>query len=142
MEIPKIKVGIMSEKSISFSLQGEYYCSGNIVGNSQVATIHENKIYWNNKYFDEIEFVPTDEKDSSFELQGVTIGVGFHWERKENQTFRGSLKLIVIDGKITAINILSIAEYLLSVSSSEMSSTASLNLRKSHAVISRVWLLA
>jgi SpoIID/LytB domain protein len=75
-------------------------------------------------------------------LVGVTIGVNFHWERKENQSFRGSLRLIVEHGAICPVNILSVEEYLLSVISSEMSATASLELLKAHAVISRSWLLA
>lgn len=72
----------------------------------------------------------------------MTIGVKFHWERKEDQTFKGNLNLIVENGLITAINALSVEDYLLSVISSEMSATASLELLKSHAVISRSWLLA
>ena len=72
----------------------------------------------------------------------MTIGVKFHWERREDQTFRGALKLIVEGDRLTAINELGIEEYLLSVISSEMSATASLELLKSHAVISRSWLLA
>ena len=68
--------------------------------------------------------------------------MSFHWRRQEDQTFKGSLKLIVEGGKLTAINIVSVEEYLLSVISSEMSATASVELLKAHAVISRSWLLA
>ncbi len=78
---------------------------------------------------------------SFFELQDVTIGINFHWERKEVQRFKGELKIIVEDDKLTAINIISIEDYLTSVISSEMSATASLELLKAHAVISRSWLL-
>ncbi|GAB1474821.1 hypothetical protein MASR2M69_22620 [Bacteroidota bacterium] len=83
-----------------------------------------------------------NEQEASFKLKGVTIGINFHWERKEDQVFKGSLKFIVENGKLTAINLLGVEEYLTSVISSEMSATASLELLKAHAVISRSWLLA
>ena len=80
--------------------------------------------------------------ESSFTLHNVTIGVNFHWQRDEDQVFRGSLKFLKEDGKITAINILTIEDYLTSVISSEMSATSSEELLKAHAVVSRSWLLA
>ncbi|NJK98778.1 MAG: SpoIID/LytB domain-containing protein [Bacteroidales bacterium] len=87
-------------------------------------------------------FEPEQYETASFELLDVTIGIKFHWERKENQKFKGSLKFLVEDEKLTAINVLSLEDYLLSVISSEMSATSSLELLKAHAVISRSWLLA
>jgi len=72
----------------------------------------------------------------------VKIGINFHWERKENQTFKGALKMIVNDGKICAINLIHVEDYLLSVISSEMNAAAPIEFLKSHAVISRSWLLA
>ena len=72
----------------------------------------------------------------------MTIGINFHWERKEDQRFQGSLKIIVENGKLTGINVIRVEDYLTSVISSEMSATASLELLKAHAVISRSWLLA
>lgn len=89
-----------------------------------------------------MEFTPQNVETGHFDLHDVTIGVNFHWERKEEQSFRGSLRLIAENGMLTAVNILPIEEYLLSVISSEMSATASLELLKAHAVISRSWLLA
>ena len=82
------------------------------------------------------------EETAAFELLDVTIGINFHWERKEDQRFSGSLKIIVVNGKLTGINVIHIEDYLTSVISSEMSATASLELLKAHAVISRSWLLA
>ena len=81
------------------------------------------------------------EKSDAFELQDVTIGINFHWERKENQRFIGALKIIVENKKLTGINVIHVEDYLTSVISSEMSATASLELLKAHAVISRSWLL-
>ena len=54
----------------------------------------------------------------------------------------GTLKLVVDEGKITAINILPAEDYLISVISSEMNATSSLEFLKAHAVVSRSWLFA
>ncbi|OFY65017.1 MAG: amidase, partial [Bacteroidetes bacterium RBG_13_42_15] len=81
-------------------------------------------------------------QDSSFTLHAVTIGVDFHWQRNEDQAFKGSLKFIIENDRITAVNILSIEDYLTSVISSEMRATSSKEFLKAHAVISRSWLLA
>ncbi len=140
--IPQVQVGIMSEENIQFLFFNDYLVNGVIVTGSQKAGISDNKILWNGALYDTLDFEPTNVETDSFQLIDVTIGVNFHWERKENQSFRGSLRLIVEHGKITAINVLSVEEYLLSVISSEMSATASLELLKAHAVISRSWLLA
>lgn len=142
MSIPKVKVGIMSEQELKFVLNNDYKCNGTVVKGQQVATVKDGKVCWNGTVADVIEFHPTNEETDSFDLIDVTIGVNFHWERKEVQKFRGALRLIVENNKVTAINMLSVEEYLLSVISSEMSATASLNLLKAHAVISRSWLLA
>ena len=141
MEEPKIKVGIMSAAEVKFILDGDFHVSDNTVSGSQVATTDGKSIIWNNKEYTELFFEPAND-EVSFWLEDVTIGVNFHWERKENQRFKGVLKLIVENGKITPVNILGVEDYLLSVISSEMSATASLELLKAHAVISRSWLLA
>lgn len=142
MEEPKIKVGIMSAAEVHFTLDGQYNVLNKTISGSQVATTDGNVIIWNGEKYDQLEFVPVDEVAASFELQDVTIGVNFHWERKETQRFKGALRLIVEHGKITPVNILGVEDYLLSVISSEMSAKASLELLKAHAVISRSWLLA
>ena len=86
-------------------------------------------------------FYPQPNAGIFFELKDVTIGINFHWERKEVQRFQGALKIIVEGETLTAINVISIEDYLTSVISSEMSATASLELLKAHAVISRSWLI-
>lgn len=111
------------------------------VTGKQSVLFDNGKILWQNNRYDELLFEPLQEETGSFELSDVTIGVHFHWERKENQRFHGALKFIVEDEKITAINIIRIEDYLTSVISSEMSATASPELLKAHAVISRSWLL-
>ena len=111
------------------------------VKGTQHVSLQGNKIQWNNHCFDELLFTPA-EQDATFSLCKVTIGIDFHWERQETQTFSGKLKLIPTGDSITAINILPIEEYLKSVISSEMSATSSLEFLKAHAVISRSWVLS
>ncbi|MEG2674315.1 MAG: SpoIID/LytB domain-containing protein [Muribaculaceae bacterium] len=142
MNIPQVKVGIMNEPTIKFVLNNDYTVNGAVVNGVKQVEINEGKISWLGSLYDELIFEPTNVDSDSFELFDVTIGVNFHWERKENQSFRGALHLIIENQKITAINVLSVEEYLLSVISSEMSASASLELLKAHAVISRSWLLA
>ena len=142
MTEPQIAVGILSGKEIQFSFPDEFISSDGIaISGIQQAVYRKGKIYWQEKEYDELSFTPQQTTSSFFELQDVTIGINFHWERKEVQRFKGELKIIVEDDKLTAINIISIEDYLTSVISSEMSVTASLELLKAHAVISRSWLL-
>ena len=140
--VPRVKVGIMNEPEVDFVLFGEYrLADGTIVTGEQHADVTaDGQVAWNGTVADKVTFEPSE--NGFFELKGVTIGVNFHWERKENQRFSGALHLIVENGKLTSVNVLPVEDYLLSVISSEMSATASLELLKAHAVISRSWLLA
>jgi SpoIID/LytB domain protein len=73
-------------------------------------------------------------------LKNVRIGIGFHWDRYEDQEFAGSLEIRTNpDGTQTAINTLDLEDYLCSVISSEMSANSPMELLKAHAVISRSW---
>lgn len=138
---PQVSVGIVSGAEIRFTLNGRYTVAGQPVAGAQVATIANGLIHWQDKAYTELVFMPADAA-ASFTLEDVTIGVNFHWERKERQTFRGTLRLLANDGKILAINRLHVEQYLESVISSEMSATSNLPLLMAHAVISRSWLLA
>src|SRR5438093_8119258 len=88
----------------------------------------------------EVTLTPSDPASCSFALEDVTIGIGFHWERKEQQVFRGTLRIIKRDGGLMAINDVPLEEYVTSVISSEMSASCPIELLKAHAVISRSWL--
>lgn len=142
MKEPKVQVGILFEPRIEFRLLSAYQTGDTTVSGTQAVRFDQGKINWNGALYDELLFEPLDKVQGSFELESVTIGINFHWERRENQRFKGSLKIIVEDGKLTAVNIIQVEDYLASVISSEMSATASLELLKAHAVISRSWLLA
>src|SRR6202007_52999 len=92
------------------------------------------------RFTSEVTLTPSDLASCAFALDGVTIGIGFHWERKERQVFRGAFRLIKRQAGLTVINDVSLEEYVTSVISSEMSASCPLELLKAHAVISRSWL--
>ena len=138
---PEVKVGIVSGQKIHFSLNKPYLAKGETVIGEQEVEFSEGGVLWNGNQYSSLTFHPQS-ADASFSLSDVTIGVNFHWERKETQTFLGTLRFVVESDKICAINELPVEKYLESVISSEMSATSSLELLKAHAVISRSWLLA
>lgn len=141
MKEPEINVGIVSAKEIHFTLNGHFFAKGETVSDNQVVTFSEGGILWNESLYRELTFTPQDDQNS-FSLYDVTIGLNYHWERQETQVFSGTLKLVVDEEKIVAINILPVEEYLTSVISSEMNANSSLELLKAHAVVSRSWLFA
>jgi len=141
MNYESIQVGILSNRTIKFVLNGDFTSTnGATYSGKQKAKIKEGTVFFNDEHFEEITLNPAT-NDASFDLIDVVIGINFHWERKENQRFKGSLKFITEAKKLTAINIIQVEDYLTSVISSEMSATASEELLKAHAVISRSWLL-
>jgi len=146
MQEPKIRVGIMYEEEISFQLNGIYTLqqNGKTYTGQQVIKYRNGKIVFDGLVIEpeELIFSPKNYESDSFDLFDVTIGIKFHWERKENQSFKGSLHFLCEDDKLTAINVLSLEDYLASVISSEMNATSSMELLKAHAVISRSWLMA
>lgn len=136
----------MYQPEIIFRLNETYLLSPNGVPYEGIHKVNyrEGKIWLNDEPIDEeiLIFRPVRYREASFELNDVTIGIQFHWERKEDQTFKGSLEIRIENEKLTAINILPLEDYLVSVISSEMSATSNLELLKAHAIISRSWLLA
>ena len=151
MEEPEIQVGLLSNPDIRFTLQGNYHVvapKGNpvptkkIVEGEQRVYMDNGLIQWNGDIFKELLFFPIEPDKNLIKVKNVMIGKQFHWQQQEDQSFQGTLHLIIEEGKITAINIISTERYLTSVISSEMSAMASIELLKAHAVISRSWLLA
>ena len=138
---PVIRVGILSSDKINFCLNGHFSLpEGKSANGMQVAEYQSGKILFHNQLYSELTF-STEDKDATLDIFDVVIGINFHWERKENQRFKGDLQIIVENNQITAINRVKVEDYLTSVISSEMSATASDELLKAHAVISRSWLL-
>ena len=140
-EEPEVTVGIVSGQKISFTLNAPYTAKGETIEGEQAVEFCEGGILWRGNQYRELTFTP-QQADASFSLHDVTIGVNFHWQRKETQVFNGTLRLVVEADHITAINQLPVEHYLMSVISSEMKATSSVELLKAHAVISRSWLLA
>lgn len=138
---PRVSVGIVTANEIVFSLHQPYNANGTTVLGKQSVSYENGAIIWNGKRYKELVFQP-QEAGASFSLEDVTIGVNFHWERKETQTFLGILRFAIEGTAMWAINELPVERYLESVISSEMSATSSLRLLEAHAVISRSWLLA
>ena len=136
---PKLEVGILSGAEIEFEILSDG-------AGPQRVSYSQGKISYNGVLYDELTFeaptLSTMFAEPAFVLYGVTIGVDFHWERKVTQQFAGTLKFIVEAGKVTAVNCIGVEDYLLSVISSEMKSSASLEFLKAHAVISRSWVMA
>lgn len=139
-EEPDVSVGIMRQEQIEFTLNDYYVAKGNIVRGRQRAECQDGGILWNGNLYRELIFLP-DTPSATFTLKDVSIGKQFHWERKESQTFRGSMKILVEEEQLIVVNELPVEEYLISVISSEMRATAPLELLKAHAVVSRSWLL-
>jgi SpoIID/LytB domain protein len=148
-QVPEIQVGICSGEEITFTLNGIFHDDSGAFSDSGrwIAGCSDEKLFLK-KELQKLTFgktlllEPVDTDSSSFTLHAVTIGVNFHWQRKEDQAFKGNIKLIIEDNMVTVVNVLSIEDYLISVISSEMKATSSSELLKAHAVISRSWLLA
>ncbi|MDR1437113.1 MAG: SpoIID/LytB domain-containing protein [Candidatus Symbiothrix sp.] len=147
---PTIEIGVLSSETIHFKWNGPFRCSaqGNLSGGEGYAALAGDSsiiLHTRDKrqvFSDFVLLEPVDEESASFELFQVLIGVKFHWEREETQTFKGKLKIFPENGRLTAVNILPLEDYLLSVIASEMNAASSLEFLKAHAVISRSWLLA
>jgi len=148
---PSVRVGLVSNaESVSFELKGGYSDStgAGLEDGPWTARIRGGKTVieqvrgWVREYPGTVDLIP-DSPQSSFVIRDVPIGIDFHWERRQDQEFRGILSLVPgYDGRLTVINVIDVESYLFSVISSEMSSTARPELLRAHAVISRSWLLA
>ncbi|MDR2474920.1 MAG: SpoIID/LytB domain-containing protein [Bacteroidales bacterium] len=138
-----VQIGIFTAAEIIFLFNDMYVADGVAIIPEQryAARLSAGKIEFQGRQFDSLLFESSNPQ-ATFCLQDVPIGISFHWERKTNPCFQGNLRIIVDDGKLIAINVVHVEDYLASVISSEMSATASLEFLKAHAVISRSWLLA
>ena len=150
LQEPIITVGIMHAERIGFFFDSPFRCEElpNITfdGEYEVFYSEAGRVRFFDQEFDSLHFTPIEEQDYTaedgyFELEDVVIGINFHWERKETQRFKGGLTFMIEHSKVVAVNEIPTEAYIFSVISSEMSATASLELLKAHAVISRSWLL-
>ena len=143
MEAPIINVGILTRQAITFRFNGTYIltANGSYLTGEQRAFRNRGRITFKGKSYQDLFFEPIS-KENSFELQNVTIGVDFHWQRKEDQCFHGALSLLSGPEGILVINQIDVERYLTCVIASEMNAQAPKEFLKAHAVISRSWLLA
>lgn len=143
MTEPCVSVGLLHASEITIELNNPYsLANGTAVEGKQVFSLTaDGRVAWNGSVYDAVE-LSADGFDSSFAVDNVVIGIGFHWERAERQSFKGNMKIIIDEGTLALVNVLPVEDYLLSVISSEMSATAGEEFLKAHAVISRSWLLA
>lgn len=134
----------MSAERITAMLHGDYVIDGSDdrINGDVSAQYADGGILFNGVRYYVLRLTPVSESECFFTLCDVTIGVEFHWQRKEAQSFRGGIEFYAADGAVTVINNINAEEYLKSVISSEMNAHASLELLKAHAVISRSWLIA
>ncbi|MDE6277674.1 MAG: SpoIID/LytB domain-containing protein [Muribaculaceae bacterium] len=146
---PELNVGIVSGEELRVNLATPYRLEGSnrepLEGDLTFRLSAAGRVEFEGKEYDGIELRPAASGNGArFEVKDVTIGVNFHWERKENQSFTGGLGIIVEDEpkRLTLVNRLPVEDYLKSVISSEMNATSSPELLKAHAVISRSWLFA
>ncbi len=143
MQAPIIHVGILTRKAITFTFNQEYIMveDGTFLKGEQRAIWINGKIVFKGKMYNRLFFKPTSQ-DATFNLHAVTIGVDFHWQQQEDQRFQGALKIIPAEEGLVAINLIDVEQYLTCVIASEMNARAPKEFLKTHAVISRSWLLA
>jgi stage II sporulation protein D len=144
---PAITVGVISgTKTARVSLAGSFMHAGRPIGEGDyVASADRNEIRLDGGAQvngTDVVLTPVAFDSSRFTIHGVTIGVDFHWQRRESQSFQGSLRLKATSSGITVINELPLESYLVSVISSEMSASCPPELLRAHAIVSRSWLLA
>ncbi len=146
---PEIEVGIMKAEKIRFRLDGNFRIDGMdqiLTGDAEAELVNGSiSIRYNKSQISSVEplfLAPLDQEAGRFRLQDVVIGIGFHWEQKEEEEFQGALKLMIDHGEIQVVNVIPVEDYLISVISSEMRGDSSPDLLKAHTIISRSWLLA
>ena len=134
--IDTLRVGIVDSDTIMFSVDGKDHL---MIYKGEDKIVDE--VYENGVLDQRLEMTDFLSKNEPFIIKDVTIGKQFHWEKKEDQVFNGILQVIAKEGKLHAINIIPVEEYLKSVISSEMSAMNNLELLKAHTIISRSWVL-
>jgi stage II sporulation protein D len=140
---PSVNVGIALYTSLKLELKGTFLLDGKPVKPGLYdTTIESGFISTNFSTGSNTITLKPETNNSTFVLKDVTIGIGFHWEKHEEQEFEGELTMQLENGKIRVVNKVLLEMYLKTVISSEMSAMNDMELLKTHAVVSRSWLLA
>lgn len=136
-----VDVGIMLAGEVDFSLSDVFVCNGRECNGRQKISFSDGSLLWNGEKYDRLQFTPL-RSAARFTLYDVTIGVDFHWQRNEEQVFTGEIIFFVQDSGVRVVNRVPVEDYLVSVISSEMRATSSLQFLMAHTIISRSWLYA
>jgi len=149
LKAPEIEVGIIKAPTIRFRMDGEFRTGAGgafWLGNAEATVINKALVIRQEEtetlHGASVIFTPVDQGSSRFSIEDVVIGIGFHWEQKEQQEFQGTLKLMAVGDQVQVVNVVPVEDYLISVISSEMRGDSSPALLKAHTIISRSWLLA
>lgn len=137
---PEIQVGILSQEEVTFVLNEPYQCNGQRVTGEQTVSCRNGELLWNGQSYPRLCLTP--EGEGNFTLPAVTIGINFHWQQKEAQTFQGGIVLKAHEGLVVLINRVKAETYLSSVICSEMNSESPYEFLKASAIISRSWVLS
>lgn len=137
---PEIQVGILSQEEVTFVLNEPYQCNGQRVTGEQTVSCRNGELLWNGQSYPRLCLTP--EGEGNFTLPAVTIGINFHWQQKEAQTFQGGIMLKAHEGLVVLINRVKAETYLSSVICSEMNSESPYEFLKASAIISRSWVLS
>ncbi|MGQ9646361.1 MAG: SpoIID/LytB domain-containing protein [Thermodesulfobacteriota bacterium] len=147
--LPQITVGIMDQQTqVTGRLNGSFWIDGfGLVSGDFSAKAKPGTIVLTDERRREIcrpsSLRLNSQEGSFFSLFSVCVGNRFHWEKKEDQNFRGDLILKVRkNDTITVINEISLEDYLASVISSEVNPAAPVEFLKAHTILSRSWFLA
>lgn len=138
---PLVSVGILHAPSIRFALHGTFLVEGGEATGEQEVKMEDGRLRWEGRVFDTLTFSPREET-CTFTLHQVEIGIKFHWQRREDETFEGTLRFIVDEQQVCAVNVIKAERYLIGVGASEMKASAPPEYVKAQVVIARSWLLA
>ncbi len=147
---PDVRVGLVEARPIvdvvlagAWRLGDRAVPPGNHTARAEAGAVHLDGTNGSFVEAGVLRLDPADRTVGRFQLRDVTIGADFHWERREDQTFAGTLELQPDGaGTLAAVNGVPLESYLESVIASEMRADAPLEFLKAHAVISRSWALA
>ncbi len=124
-------------------MDGKIYPSGDYKYKKLIKKEAYGEIFFDGvEFHNKINIIPKNE-ECSFVVEGVNVGIDFHWDHKEDLEYKGELEIIIDNsGSLTAVNIIDLEEYLSSVNSSEMRNDNNLEMLKAQTIAARSTVLA
>jgi SpoIID/LytB domain protein len=146
---PKIKVALLQNyNEVHIALNGKFFLPDGRAMDGQFTVRADQWLIGlidssGKEILRQKEILLSAEEGASFTIFDIKIGIDFHWQRSQEQSFRGNLFLSAgSDSSFNLINEISLEDYLESVISSEMSAEAPLEFLKAQAITARSWLVA